>query len=318
MTPLRDRMMGDMQLRNFSPHTQKAYVQSVAQFARHFGVSPDRLGPEQVREYLLDLVKRQRASWSKYNITLCALRFFYQVTLGRAGLLQGIPCPKEQKRLPVVLSRAEVAQFLKAANRLKSRVLLTTAYATGLRVSELVALRVEDIDSRRMVIRVRQGKGRKDRYVMLSPKLLELLRKYWKAARPRGWLFPGRAGKPLQARQVHLACRRTQRRSGITKRVTIHTLRHSFATHLLEAGVDIRTIQVLLGHRSIKTTALYTFVSMKRVTTVQSPLDLLDTEVASKPVRPANSPTSSAPTEQTSCENSAAPSPPNRSEPSAT
>lgn len=316
MTPLRKRMIDDMKLRNFSPLTQTAYAGAVAQFARHFGVSPDRLGQAEVRQYLLELVKRG-VSWSKYNITLCALRFLYHVTLGREGLLQGIPCPKEQKRLPVVLSREEVAQFLNAACHLKTRAILTTAYATGLRVSELVGLRVEDIDSRRMVIRVRQGKGRKDRYVMLSPKLLELLRKYWKAARPREWLFrTGSRGNAQHfARLVHYMCRRTLRRSGLKKRVTIHSLRHSFATHMLESGVDIRTIQVLLGHRSLKTTALYTFVSMKRITTVQSPLDLLDSLIEGKPRRRAKSPISSGSTEPISCESSENLSPSNKSEP---
>jgi site-specific recombinase XerD len=232
MTPLRERMLGDMQLRNFSPHTQKAYIAAVARFARHFGRSPDQLGPEHVREFLLHLVNEQRVSWSLYNIVLCALRFFYQITLGRQALLDGIPCPKEEKTLPVVLSRDEVGQFLAAAPRLKSKTMLTTAYAAGLRVSELVALRVEDIDSRRMLLRVRQAKGRKDRYVMLSPKLLALLRKYWKAARPKGFLFPSRTEKPLSSTLVHQSCQHTWRRSGLTKRVTIHTLRHSFATHL--------------------------------------------------------------------------------------
>jgi site-specific recombinase XerD len=315
MTPLRQRMIDDMQLRNLSLLTQKAYVSAVSQFARHFAASPDRLGEAEVRQYMLELVKR-RVSWSRYNVILCALRFLYHVTLGRDGLLQRIPFPKDEKRLPVVLSREEVAQFLKAACHFKTRVMLTTAYATGLRISELVALRVEDIDSRRMLIRVRQGKGRKDRYVMLSPKLLELLRKYWKAARPRDWLFRTRSpGSPEHfAKLVQHMCRRTLRRSGLKKRVTMHTLRHTFATHLLEAGVDIRTIQVLLGHRSLKTTAQYTFVSMKRITTLQSPLDLLDMQPDKKPVPPPKSPTSSAATVLPSCETLNDSSRPNRSE----
>jgi len=276
MTPLRARMIDDMKLRNFSPRTLEAYVRAVARFAQHYGKSPERLGPEEVRQYLLHLVNVQKASLSWYNISLCALRFLYHVTLGRKALLEGIPCPKGEKKLPVVLSRDEVAQFLRSANRLKARTMLTTAYAAGLRVSELVALRVEDIDSRRMVIRVRQGKGRKDRYVMLSPKLLQLLRKYWKAARPRDWLFPGRnAHEPIRTRTALRSCKATWKRSGLAKLVTVHTLRHSFATHLLESGVDIRTIQSLLGHRSLTTTALYTFVSPNRVATTESPLDAL-------------------------------------------
>jgi len=277
MTALRTRFLGDLQLKNYSPHTQAAYVSAVARFARHFGTSPERLGPEQVRQYLLYLVNERHVGWSTYNIALCALRFLYQTTLSRPALLDGIPCPKEPKRLPVVLSREEVAQFLAAAPRLKTRVMLTVAYAAGLRVSEIVALQVDDIDSQRMVIHIRQAKGLKDRYVMLSPKLLELLRTYWKQARPRPqrYLFPSQTDKPLVTQRVILSCRRTLRRSGLKKHVTVHTLRHSFATHLLEAGVDLRTIQVLLGHRNLKTTALYTAVSIERITSVTSPFDAL-------------------------------------------
>ena len=189
----------------------------------------------------------------------------------------GIPCPKEPKRLPVVLSREEVAIFLAAAPRLKSRTMLTMAYAAGLRVSEIVALEVGDIDNQRMLIRIRQAKGLKDRNVMLSPKLLELLRTYWRRERPRRFLFPSQTEKPLSTGQVMLTCRRTRRRSGLKKDVTVHTLRHSFATHLLEAGVDLRTIQVLLGHRSFKTTALYTAVSTERIASITSPFDALAT-----------------------------------------
>ena len=279
MTALRQRLSDDLKLRNYAPKTQQAYVQAVARFARHFKVSPDRLGPEEVRQYLLYLVKEKHAGWSTYNVALCALRFFYQTTFGRTALLDGIPCPKERKRLPVVLSREEVTKFLAAAPRFKSRVMLALAYAAGLRVSEIVALEVGDIDSRRMVLRIRQAKGRKDRYVMLSPKLLELMRTYWRQARPRprGNLFAGRSGKPITTRAVMTTCRRTLRRSGLSKQVTIHTLRHSFATHLLEAGVDLRTIQVLLGHRSLKTTAIYTAVSTERIMSVTSPFDALAT-----------------------------------------
>jgi site-specific recombinase XerD len=277
MTPLRKRMIDDMRLRNLSPHTEKAYVHAVAGFAKHFGKSPEKLGPDDVREYLLHLVNERHASWSLYVQTLCALRFVFQVTMGREDSLRGIPCPKEPKRLPVVLSRDEVAQFFQVAYRLKSRTMLMTIYSAGLRVSELVGLRPSDIDSRRMLIRVEQGKGRKDRYVMLSPRLLVELRKYWKAARPKSWLFPGRdPNQPLRCRTVEMSCTRTGRRAGLRKNVTPHVLRHTFATHLLEAGVDIRTIQALLGHRSLKTTALYTYVSADKVRKVISPLDLLD------------------------------------------
>ena len=275
MTALRQRLIDDLQLRGFSPQTQLAYVQAVARFARTSRPRPISSGRRKSGRYLLYLVNERHAAWSTYNVTLCALRFFYQTTLGRTALLEGIPCPKQPKRLPVVLSREEVTRFLDAAVHFKSRVMLTLAYAAGLRVSEIVALRVDDIDSQRMVIRVRQAKGHKDRYVMLSPKLLELLRTYWKRTRPRpqAYLFTGPTGKPLTIRTVIVICQRTLRRSGLAKRVTVHTLRHSFATHLLEAGVDLRTIQVMLGHRNLKTTAIYTAVSIERVTSVASPLD---------------------------------------------
>jgi integrase/recombinase XerD len=279
MTPLRQRMIQDMQLRTFAPGTVSVYVNCIARFARHFGKSPELLGPEDVRAYLLHLIEQRRPSWSYYNQNLHALRFLFNVTLGRDWVLEHIACPKQPKRLPVVLSPNELTRFFAAIAGLKYRAVLMTAYAAGLRVSEVAALRVEDIDSHRMVIRVQQGKGRKDRYVMLSPKLLELLRTYWKAARPRTWLFPGRdPNRPITASAVIKACRRARRAAGLEKRVTVHTLRHSFATHLLEAGTDLRTIQVLLGHHSPRTTAVYTHVSPAAVRSTTSPLDRLDLE----------------------------------------
>ena len=284
MTPLRRRMIDDMQLRNFAPGTITVYVNSVARFALHFGTSPDLLGPEDVRAYLLHLVQQRRISWSYYNQNLQALRFLYNVTLGRDWVLQHIACPKQPKRLPVVLSPDELTRFFAAIGSLRYRAVLMTAYAAGLRVSEVVASGTADIDSQRMVLRVRQGKGRKDRYVMLSPKLLGLLRTYWKAARPRTWLFPGRDGdRPISASAVMKACRRARRAAGLEKRVTVHTLRHSFATHLLEAGTDLRTIQVLLGHHSPRTTALYTHVSPAALQATVSPLDRLDLGAAAEP-----------------------------------
>jgi integrase/recombinase XerD len=277
MTPLRRRMIEDMQLRNFSPHTIRAYVDRVAQFARHFGKSPALLGPAEVRSYLVHLVQQRRVSWSHYNQTVAALRFLYRVTLGREEALPRIACPRQPKRLPVVLSPEEVLRFFRAVPGLKHRALLMTAYAAGLRISEVVALRVEDIDSRRMVIRVRQGKGRKDRYVMLSTRLLEILRQYWKAARPSDWLFPGQVpGRPITVGSVHGICAEASHAADLGKHVTVHTLRHSFATHLLEAGTDIRTIQLLLGHRNLKSTALYTHVAPATLEATRSPLDRLD------------------------------------------
>ena len=275
MTPLRKRMLQDMQMRNLSPHTQNAYVRSVAKLAAYFKTPPDQIEPEQVRAFLVHLVEK-KVSFSLFNQTRCALVFFYRITLGRDWDFDRFPCQKQPKRLPVVLSQAEIAQFFAAIRRLKYRALFTTVYACGLRVSEVVALRAADIDSKRMVLRVCQGKGKKDRYVMLSPKLLKLLRDYYKAFRPINTLFFGRdKSRPLDRGTVLRACRLFAGRAGLTKRITVHTLRHSFATHLLEAGVDLRTIQALLGHRSLRTTALYTFVSTERVAATPSPLDLL-------------------------------------------
>jgi site-specific recombinase XerD len=277
-------MIEDMRLRNFAPGTVAVYVNCVARFARHFGKSPGLLGPDDVRAYLLHLIEQRRSSWSYYNQNLQALRFLYNVTLDRDWVLKHLACPKRPKRLPVVLSGEELVRFFAAIDGLKHRASLMTAYAAGLRVSEVAALRVEDIDSRRMVIRVRQGKGSKDRYVMLSPKLLGLLRAYWKAARPRVWLFPGSdPGRPITTSAVRKACQRAREAAGLGKHVTVHTLRHSFATHLLEAGTDLRTIQVLLGHHSPRTTAVYTHVSPAAVRATASPLDRLDLEAGGGP-----------------------------------
>ena len=275
MTPLRQRMLQDMQMRNLSPRTQDAYIRAVARLAAFYKLSPDRLDLEQVRSFLVHLVG-QRVSFSLFNQVRCALVLFYRVTLGRDWAFDRIGTQKQPKRLPVVLSQGEMTQFFAAVDRLKYRALFMAVYGCGLRVSEVVALRAEDIDSKRMVLRVCQGKGMKDRYVMLSPKLLEVLRDYYKAFRPTATLFFGKdRARPLDRGTVLRACRLIARRAGLAKRVTVHTLRHSFATHLLEGGVDLRTIQALLGHRSLRTTALYTFVSTQRVAATPSPLDLL-------------------------------------------
>jgi len=277
MTPLRRRMIDDMTLRNFTPKTIQAYVRCVARFARYFHCSPERLGPEHVRAYLLHLRQERNASMSYYNQTRCALRFFYRVTLGRDDVPASIVPARQPHTLPVVLSGDEVARLFAAIGNLKHRAILMTTYAAGLRVSEVARLRVEDIDSQRMVIHVRQGKGQKDRYVMLSPRLLEILRNYWKAVRPRGYLFPGTApDQPIAVNSVHKACARAAGYAQLGKHVTVHTLRHSFATHLLEAGTDLRTIQVLLGHRSFNTTARYVHVATASLASTRSPLDRLD------------------------------------------
>jgi integrase/recombinase XerD len=276
MTPLRQRMIEDLKLRNLAPRTIAVYTTRAAAFARYFGRSPEALGREEVRSFLLYLVREKHVSWSIYNQTVAALRFLYEVTLDRHGVMVRVPCPKQPKKLPTVLSLDEMARFFGAVLGVKHRAILMTAYAAGLRISEVVALRVDDVDSQRMILRVRQGKGRRDRNVMLSPRLLALLREYWKVAKPTEWLFPGEVpGRPITAGSVHRICVQAARAAGLGKHVTIHTLRHSFATHLLEAGTDIRTIQVLLGHRNLKTTAVYTHVSPTAVEATRSPLDRL-------------------------------------------
>jgi integrase/recombinase XerD len=276
MTPLRQRYIEDMQLRNYSPKTQQLYVECVSLFARYFHRSPELLGPEHIRAYQLYLVHEKKSSWSRFNQTVCALRFLYRVTLGKDWSITHIPFPRAEKKLPIVLSQPEVAQFFAAIPNLKYRTVLMTAYAAGLRISEALHLQVADLDSQRMVIRVRQGKGHKDRYIMLSPKLLALLRDYWQAVRPTTWLFPGTApDRPLAAGTLDDVCRKARQRSGLGKKITSHTLRHSFATHLLEAGTDIRTIQLLLGHASLRTTAKYLHVSQSTVAATPSPFETL-------------------------------------------
>lgn len=278
MTELRQRYLQDLRLRNYAPKTLQTYVECVSLFARYFKRSPEELGPEHIREYQRYLVEEKKCSWSRFNQTVCALRFLYRNTLGRDWAISHIPFPRKQRKLPVVLSRDEAAQFLASIKSPKYRAVLSLCYGAGLRINEALHLEVADIDSKRMMIRVRQAKGHKDRYVMLSPKLLELLREYWKKERPTVWLFPAR-GKdhPLSACALQRACQRARRVTGIRKPVTPHTLRHSFASHLLEAGANIRTIQLLLGHNSLQTTAVYTHVSQTTVGETVSPFDLLPT-----------------------------------------
>jgi site-specific recombinase XerD len=279
ISPLRRRMIEDMTVRNLSPATQRSYVHAVAKFSRYFGRSPERLGLEDVRAFQVHLVSTA-ISWPALNQTVCALRFFYGVTLGHAEIPERIPYAREPRKLPVVLSADEVVRFLEAVPGLKTRTALTTAYAAGLRASEAVGLRIDDIDSGRMVIRIRHGKGGKDRYVMLSAQLLGILRTYWRLARPRDWLFPSRdESRPIDVQVLYAACRSACAAAGLGKRVTVHTLRHSFATHLLENGTDLRIIQVLLGHSNLSSTARYTQVSTGLIRRTASPLDRLKLEV---------------------------------------
>jgi site-specific recombinase XerD len=279
MSPLRRRMIEDMTVRNLSPATQRSYLHAVTKFSRYFGRSPERLDIEDVRAFQVHLVSTG-ISWPALNQTVCALRFFYGVTLGHGEIPERIPYAREPRKLPVVLSADEVVRFLEAVPSLKTRVVLTTAYAAGLRASEAVGLKVADIDSGRMVIRVEHGKGGKDRYVMLSAQLLGVLRTYWRLARPRTWLFPGRdESKSIDVQVLYAACRSACVAAGLAKRVTVHTLRHSFATHLLESGTDIRIIQVLLGHSNLSSTARYTRVSSGLIRRTESPLDRLSLDV---------------------------------------
>jgi integrase/recombinase XerD len=285
MTPLRRRMTEDMQVRNFSPHTQNSYVQQVSLFARHFGKSPEVLGPEEIRSYQVYLTNEKKLAPSSILITVSALRFLYKVTLHRDWCLEDIiPAPKKPQKLPIVLSPEEVLQFLSCVQSIKHRTILTVCYAAGLRISEAVRLKVADIDSERMVIRVEQGKGQKDRFVMLSPRLLEVLRAWWPVDKPKQWLFPGdRVDSCISSDAVELACQKAHRCCGISKPVTPHSLRHCFATHLVESGTDVRTIQLLLGHRSLATTARYLRIAISKVCSTVSPLDLLPQPVAAEP-----------------------------------
>jgi integrase/recombinase XerD len=279
MSPLRRRMIEDMTVRNLSPATQRSYIHAVAKFSRYFGRPPDRLGLEDVRTFQVHLVANG-ISWPALNQTVCALRFFYGVTLGHAEMPERIAYARTPRKLPVVLNADEVIRFLEAVPSLRTRTALTTAYAAGLRASEAVALKVGNIDSERGIIRIDHGKGGKDRYVMLSEQLLRILRVYWRLARPKQWLFPGRDGSgPMHVQVLHSACRSACAAAGIDKRVTVHTLRHSFATHLLENGTDIRIIQVLLGHENLSTTARYAKVSTGLICRTESPLDRLSIEV---------------------------------------
>jgi site-specific recombinase XerD len=279
-SPLRRRMIEDMTIRKLAPKTQQGYVRVVKDFAAFLGRSPDTASFEDVRRFQLHLATNG-ARIPILNHTVAALRFFFRVTLKRFDIIEHTTFIHESRKLPVVLSPEEVARLLDAAPGLKYKAALSVAYGAGLRAAEVISLKIGDIDSKRMVIRVEQGKGRKDRYVMLSVHLLELLRAWWRAARPQGWLFPGQNRlNPLTTRQLNRACHAAADRAGIDKRVSLHTLRHSFATHLLEQNVDIRVIQVLLGHTKLDTTALYTRVATKTIREVVSPLEHIARKVA--------------------------------------
>jgi site-specific recombinase XerD len=281
ISPLCRRMIEDMTVRGFAPKTQTGYARAVRDFTTFFGRSPDGANAEDLRRYQLEM-RSNGASATSMNAAVSALRFFFDVTLGRDDAQAGMTTLREPRKLPVILSPREVTRLLDSAPGLKYKAALSVAYGAGLRASEVVSLKVSDIDSERMVIRVEQGKGRKDRYAMLSQPLLDLLRAWWLAARPRGvmllggWLFPGQNPvNPLTTRQLRRAFDDAKEAAGIDKRVSLHTLRHSFATHLLEQKVDIRVIQVLLGHKKLDTTARYSQVASTTLRAVKSPLEHL-------------------------------------------
>jgi site-specific recombinase XerD len=273
---LRQRMIDDMTVRNFAPNTIVCYLKQVSYFARHFGRSPERLGAEEIRSYQIYLAKERKVSVSSRTVAVSALRFFYAVTLKQDRIIPMIPTPKQEHRLPVILSPEEVLWLLESAPSFSHQVIFSTMYGTGARVSEALHLRASHIDSLRMMIRIEQGKGHQDRYVQLSPKLLELLRAYWRKVRPREWLFPGQdPNQPLSREAVGQAITHASQRAGLTKHISPHSLRHAYAVHLLEAGTDLRKIQLLLGHRSLSSTARYLCLATNTVCATTSPLDLL-------------------------------------------
>ncbi len=283
MTPLRQRFIEDMQLRGLAPTTQRSYLHYVSDYAMFYRTSPEHLDLEAVRQYELYLLNEKKLSPESINSFVSAIQFLYQQTLEMPWGSACFPHVRRPHKLPVVLSPEEVEHFFRHVPSLRYRAALMTCYGAGLRISEAVSLKIADIDSRRKLIRIEQGKGGKDRYAMLSPRLLAVLRAYWRAARPQHWLFPSwREGRHMHIASLSQACRDAAQRSGLPKRITAHTLRHSFATHLLENGTDIRVIQVLLGHSRIDTTARYATVTPQVVACTLSPLDALG---AARPAR---------------------------------
>jgi integrase/recombinase XerD len=284
MTPLRRRMQEELQRRNYSEITTVCYIRHVAEFAKFFGRSPETMGVDEIKQFQLHLIRVKKISWSTYIQATAALRFLYVKTLGQAFMAEKIPFPKRPKFLPTVLSQDEVRRLLDATTSLKHRALVMTLYGAGLRVSEACNLAVADIDSSRMVIHVRQAKGHRDRDVMLSPLLLDMLRQYWKQSRSGDWLFPGyKPSRPITTKAVFLMVQKAAARAKITKTVSPHVLRHSFATHLLESGTDVRTIQLLLGHKELETTVVYLHVSQHHVQNTVSPLDALSRPKVTEP-----------------------------------
>lgn len=280
MTQLRRKMLEELQRRNYAKSTIRYYLQAVANFAKHFGRSPDKLGPDELRSYQAYLLQERKLAVGSVIARVAALRFFFVRTLKRHEFREDLPYPKDRRRLPTVLSLEEVTRLINAAGNLLQRALLMTLYGTGMRRTEVSLLKVSDIDSQRMMIRVERGKGGVDRDIPLSPALLETLREYWRWKKPRTYLFPStesQRGKeqPISDKTVWYACKEAARHAGLTKRVSPHCLRHSFATHLLEGGTDLRTIQILLGHGDLETTAKYLHLSQRHLRAVANPLESL-------------------------------------------
>lgn len=280
MSELRQQMLADLRIRNYAERTQEIYITRVAEMARHFKRSPDQLSGEEVRDYLRQLKEGRRVSRSAFAQVIGGLRFLYRVTLDRPDMVPHLPYPRLKRRQPVVLSAEEVVRLLGTIGNLKHRTVALVLYGAGLRINEALALELRDVDSARMVLTVRHGKGDLDRQVTLSSVLLEALRVYWRAYRPSSWLFPGRkADERLTPSAIQRAIKAARLKAGIAKPATPHSLRHSYATHLMEAGTDLRVIQTLLGHRSLRTTAIYTHVATERVRGTRSPLDALSPEL---------------------------------------
>jgi integrase/recombinase XerD len=279
MTRLRKMMLEELQRRNYSDNTIEAYIRALRDFAAFYHQTPDKLGPDQIRHYQLHLMKEKQLETKSVLLKMAAMKFFYVHVLKRTFRWEELPFPKSNKKLPIILSQEEVSQIIDAALDLYHRAILMVLYSTGMRCAELTNLKVSDIDSKRMMIRIHYGKGGKDRDVPLSPKLLETLREYWRWIKPQTYLFPSRfkvrKGLPITTKCVFDICQTTARKAGIQKAVGCHTLRHCFATHLLEAGADLRTIQLLLGHASIKTTTIYLHLSQRHLNAFPNPLDKL-------------------------------------------
>ncbi len=292
MTPLRQRMLEELQRRNYSPATTRGYILAVKQFAQYFGKSPDQLGAEEVRRFQLYLLNEKKLAPGTVEMRMSALRFLYKKTLKRRDLaLDDLVFPKTPKKLPVVLSPEEVTRLIEAAPNLMHRTILMVLYGTGIRRTEASLLKVSDIDSERMVIHIRLGKGSRDRDVPMTPKLLNALREYWRWKKPKAYLFPSPEGwrgseRPISDKTVWYACREAAKRAGITKTIGPHTLRHSFATHLMEAGTDLRTIQLLMGHAHLEHTTVYLHLSQRHLHSAINPLDQITIRGQGKPLRP--------------------------------